>query len=168
MLYLDRKPRPCKWWRANLWSSGWHLGKKKTPHVKWPFTSFVPSFWYLCGVDEEHLSQLLFLFNFQDSLIFSAGFAIHVLLLKFGFKELKTTAKIFPDFAGRVTLLIDVLTSTHMSVGYAASLRGRLYTIERPAVYFPKALYVPGCRRLLKMRWLHITFWLAWLLRQCY
>lgn len=74
------------------------------------------------------------------------------------YKEIKATAKIFSDFAGRETLPIDVLTSTDMSAGYAESLWERPYTIERLAVYFPKAFYVPGCRRLLKIMWLQITF----------
>lgn len=82
------------------------------------------------------------------------------------YKEIKATAEIFPDFAGSATLPVDVLTSTHMSIGYAESLRERPYTIERLAAYFPKSLYVPGCRRLLKIMWLQIIFWLAWLLRQ--
>lgn len=55
------------------------------------------------------------------------------------YKEIKATAKIFPDFAGRATLLTDVLTLTHMFVGYAKSLWERLYAIERLAVYFPQS-----------------------------
>jgi len=38
------------------------------------------------------------------------------------YKEIKATAKIFPDFAERTTLPTDVITSTHISLGYSECL----------------------------------------------
>lgn len=61
------------------------------------------------------------------------------------YREIKATAKIFPDFAGRPTLLIDILASKHRSVDYAEPLWETPQTIDTLAIYFSKG---PLCARM--------------------